>query len=270
VQNPATVPAVREYLKLHPDAELARELEETEQRQAKAASGIARTPAEQAAFRELAANRLAMAEQMFQELNATQPTNPRVLAGLGFVRMKQNNFAEATTFFEQAEENGLRSPLVTQSLATSRFWNAMQQGTEALNANRLDEAVKNYQAALALRPGSVDALTGEAGAYMKMQEPEKAIPLYQQLVHKQPKAPAWWRGLFMAQVEAGQGRAALVTSAQFPTALKSSSARDPEYLRTLARAYVAVGQDAEAQRYLVQAINLHYPAGEERLSLIHI
>ena len=265
VQNPATAAAVREYLKLHPDAELARELEETEQRQAKAGAGIARTPAEQAAFRELAANRLATAQQMFEDLNATQPTNPRVLAGLGFVRMKQNNFAEAATFFEQAEENGLRNSLVTQSLATARFWNAMQQGTNAFDANRLDEAVKNYQAALVLRPGSVDALTGEAGAYMKMQEPEQAIPLYRLLVHKQPKAPAWWHGLFMAQVEAAQGRAALVTSTEFPAALKTSSAKDPEYLRTLARAYVMVGQDAEAQRYLVQAINLHYPAGEERI-----
>ena len=265
VQNPATAPAVREYLKLHPDAELARELEETEQRQAKAGVGIARTAAEQAAFRELAANRLATAQQMFEDLNATQPTNPRVLAGLGFVRMKQNNFAEATTFFEQAQENGLRNSLVTESLATARFWNAMQQGTNAFDANRMDEAVKNYQAALVLRPGSVDALTGEAGAYMKMQEPEQAIPLYRLLVHKQPKAPAWWRGLFMAQVEAAQGRAALVTSTEFPVALKTSSAKDPEYLRTLARAYVMVGQDAEAQRYLLQAINLHYPAGEERI-----
>ena len=57
-----------------------------------------------------------------------------------------------------------------------------------------------------LRPGSVDALTGEAGAYMKMQEPEQAVPLYRQLVHKQPRSAAWWRGLFMAQVEAGQGK----------------------------------------------------------------
>ncbi|MGC2298272.1 MAG: tetratricopeptide repeat protein, partial [Acidobacteriaceae bacterium] len=265
VQNPATVPAVREYLRLHPDPELAKELAETEVRQAQATAGIARTAAEQAAFRELAANHLAIAQQMFADLNAKQPTNPRVLAGLGFVRMKQSNFAEAAAYFEQAEQNGLKIPLIVQSLKTSRFWNAMQQGTEALSANHLDEAVQYYKAALVLRPGSLDALTGEAGAFMKMQEPEQAVPVYQQLLRKQPRSAAAWRGLFMAEVEAGQGKAAIATAAQFPAPLKSSTAKDPEYLRTLARACVANGQDAEAQRILVQAMNLHYPASQERV-----
>jgi tetratricopeptide (TPR) repeat protein len=263
VQNPATVPQVREYLKLHPDAELAKELAETETRQAQATAGIARTPAEQAAFRELAANHLSMAQQMFVDLNVKQPTNPRVLAGLGFVRMKQSNFAEAAQYFEQAQANGLRIPLIGQSLATSRFWNVMQLGTQALNANQLDEAVKQYQAALVLRPGAVDALTGEAGAYMKMQQPDLAVPLYQQLLKKQPRSAAWWRGLFMAQAEAGQGKAAIATEGQFPAALKSSVAKDPDYLRTLARAYVSAGQDAQAQKILLQASNLKFLPSQE-------
>jgi tetratricopeptide (TPR) repeat protein len=263
VQNPASVAAVREYLKQHPDPELAKDLAETEATQAKATAGIARTAAEQAAFRELAANHLAAAQQLLMDLNEKQPTNPRVLAGLGFVRMKQSNFSEAAKYFEQAEQNGLRSPLIGQSLATSRFWNTMQQGTEALNANRLDEAVKEYKAALGLRPGSLDALTGEAGAYMKMQEPEQAVPLYQQLLRKQPRSAAVWRGLFMAEAEAGQGKAAIATARQFPASLRASVARDADYLRTLARAYVAIGQDAEAQRILLQAMNLHFPASQE-------
>ncbi len=265
VQNPATVPQVREYLKLHPDAELQKELDETVARQAQSTSGIAHTPAEQAAFRELAANHLAAAEQMFVDLNVKNPANPRALAGLGFVRMKQSNFDEAAKDFEQAEQNGMKIPLIAQSLATARYWNAMQLGTQALTANRLDEAVQQYKAALALRPGSEDALTGEAGAYMRMQQPDLAVPLYQQLLRKQPRSAAWWRGLFMAQSQAGQGNAAIITAGQFPPALKSSVAKDPEYLRTLAQAYTAVGQDAQAQRILLQAMNLRYPAGEERI-----
>jgi tetratricopeptide (TPR) repeat protein len=265
VQNPATMPAVREYLKVHPDAELAKELAETETRQAQATAGIARTPAERAAFRELAANHLSAAQQMFVDLSVKQPTNPRVLAGLGFVRMKQSNFGEAAQYFQQAEQNGLKIPLITQSLATAQFWYAMQQGTEALNANRLDEAVRQYKAALALRPGHVDALTGEAGAYMKMQLPDQAVPVYQELLKKQPRSAAWWRGLFNAEAQAGQGKAAIATEGEFPAALKASVAKDPDYLRNLARAYVAVGQDAQAQKILLQAMNLKYAVGEERI-----
>ena len=263
VENPATAPAVRDYLKLHPDPELAKELEETETRQAQATAGIARTPAEMAAFRELAANHLAIAQQMFVDLNLKQPTNPRVLAGLGFVRMKQSNFADAADYFEHAEQDGLKIPLIAQSLATARFWNAMQQGTQALNANRLEEAVTQYKAVLALRPGSIEALNGEAGAYMKLQEPEQAVPVYQQLLHRQPRSAAWWRGLFNAQTEAGQGKDALKTAGEFPLGLKKDLARDPDYLRTLARAYEADGQDAMAQKTLAQAMNLHYAANQE-------
>jgi tetratricopeptide (TPR) repeat protein len=265
VQNPATIPAVREYLRLHPDPELSRELAETEAQQSSVTAGIARTPAEREAFNELAANHLNTAQRLFVDLSVKEPTNPRVLAGLGFVRMKQGNFAEAAEYFEQARQHGLKIPVIAQSLATARFWNAMQLGTQALNANRLDDAVRQYQAALALRPGSIDALSGEAGAYMRMQTPDLAVPVYQALLHRQPQSPAWWRGLFNAQAQAGQGRDAIFTENKFPLALKKSVLRDPDYLRNLARAYVAAGQDAQAQKTLVQAMNLKYPAGEEKL-----
>ena len=125
--------------------------------------------------------------------------------------------------------------------------------------------MKQYKAALTLRSGNLDALAGEAGAYMKMQSPEDAVPVYQQLLKKQPRSAAWWRGLFMAEAQAGQGKAAIGTAGQFPAALKAGVAKDPEYLRTLATAYVAAGQDAQAQKILQQAMNLKYPAGEERV-----
>jgi tetratricopeptide (TPR) repeat protein len=112
-------------------SELAKELAETEAQQSSATAGIARTPAEREAFNELAANHLNAAQQMFVDLTVKQPTNSRALAGLGFVRMKQSNFAEAAEYFEQAQKNGLKIPLIAQSLAMARFWNVMQLGTQA-------------------------------------------------------------------------------------------------------------------------------------------
>lgn len=259
VQNPASAAEVRQFLREHPDEDLAQELQETEQRQAKAANGLARTPAEQQAFRALAENHLEEAQRRFLALTARQPKNARVLAGLGFLRMKQGNFRQAVDAFEQAEKNGLHSTLVQQSLATSRFWDAMQSGTEAMGNGQPEEAVRQYRAALALRPGNQDALTGLAGAYMKMQQPAQAVPVYAQLVKKEPRSAAMARGLFMAEAQAGDAKAALATTRQFPAALASNLARDPEYLRTLASVYVLSGQDAEAQKTLLQAVNLHYP-----------
>ncbi|HEX4067740.1 MAG TPA: cellulose synthase subunit BcsC-related outer membrane protein [Acidobacteriaceae bacterium] len=263
VQNPAAVGFIREYLKEHPDEGLAKVLSETEAAQARATAGLARTAAEQAAFQALAANRLTEAQRRFMKLNMEQPRNARVLAGLGFLRMRQNNFGAAVHYFEQAERNGLRVALIRQSLETSRFWDAMQQGTTAMNDDRLDQSLREYKAALALRPTSLEAMTGLAGLYMKRQEPGLAVPYYQTLVKKQPRSAAMRRGLFMAQALSGDGKAAIATTRQFPAGLRASLARDPDYLRTLATAYVAAGQDAEAQHLLLQALALKYPVSQE-------
>ncbi|HEX3985463.1 MAG TPA: cellulose synthase subunit BcsC-related outer membrane protein [Acidobacteriaceae bacterium] len=265
VQNPAMVAEIRAYLKTNSDAELEKELAATEARQAKLGAGLARTPAEQAAYRDLGAGHLNEAQDRFAVLSAQQPNNPRVLAGLGFLRMKQGNFGAAAQFFEQAEQNGLSVPLIRESLEAARFWDAMQQGTMAMNANRLDEAAKEYQAALALRPRSLDALTGLAGLYMKAQEPAQAVPLYQQLLRREPRSEAMWRGLFMAEAQAGQAQAALATAQKFPVALARKVKRDPIALRTLATAYEDLGDAAEAERLLVEAINLHYAPGQEKV-----
>ncbi|HEX3660422.1 MAG TPA: cellulose synthase subunit BcsC-related outer membrane protein [Acidobacteriaceae bacterium] len=265
VQNPAMVAEIRGYLKTHPDVELERELAATEARQAQLGAGLARTPGEQAAYRALAAGHLSEAQDRFAVLSAQEPKNPRVMAGLGFLRMKQGNFGAAAQFFEQAEENGLKVPVVRESLESARFWNAMQQGTMALNANRLDDAVKAYQAALAMRPRSVDAQTGLAGAYMKGQEPAQAVSLYQQLLRREPRSAALWRGLFMAEAQAGQAKAAIATAQKFPVALGRQARKDPIYLRTLSTVYGDLGDGAEAERLLVEAINLPYAPGQEKV-----
>ncbi|HEX4038173.1 MAG TPA: cellulose synthase subunit BcsC-related outer membrane protein [Acidobacteriaceae bacterium] len=263
VQNPAAIPFIREYLKEHPDEDLSKELADTEATQARATAGLARTPAEQAAFRALAKNHLEEAQQRFMVLHQREPKNARVLGGLGFLRMRQSDFAGAVNYFQQAEQNGLKVRLIQQSLETSRFWNAMQQGTRAMNDNRLDEALRDFKTALALRPTSQDAQTGLAGLYMKRQEPDEALPYYQALVKKQPRSSATWRGLFMAQALSGEGKAAIATTRQFPPALRTSAAKDPDYLRTLATAYVSAGNDAEARRILLEALALKYPVSQE-------
>jgi tetratricopeptide (TPR) repeat protein len=259
VQNPASSGAIHEYLKQHNDQELAHQLVETEERQAKATNGLAKTPAEQAAFAALAANHTTEAERRFEDLHTADPFNARVLAGLGFVRMKQNDFPAAVSYLTQAEANGLHLPEVTRSLETAQFWQTMQQGTAALNTHHPDQAEDRYKAALAMRPGSADALQGLAGVYMQEQQPAQAIPIYQRLVATQPKSEQAWKGLFAAQAQGGNPQDAVATAKRFPPAVSVELSRDPEYLQTLAAAYTAAGQDDQAERVLAQALNLPFP-----------
>ena len=261
-QNPSDAPAIRAYLQQHPDEQIAESLAESQTRQAKAQQGdqgIARGPAERAAFAALAANHVDQAQDDFLALLAETPGNPRAAAGLGFLRMKQSNFPAAITLLEQAQQNGLHRADVEDALKTSRFWATVQRGTDALNANHLDEAVAAYKSALLLRPTSVDALDGLSGAYMKAAQPAQAIAVYRQMLKLQPNSAEAWRGLFTAQVQAGQPTDALDTARRLPAAVKAALQTNPDYLRSLAAAYTAAGQTAAAQATLQQALALPFP-----------
>lgn len=222
-------------------------------------TGIAHGAAEGAAFAALAADRVEEAQERFLALQTEQPDNPRVLAGLGFLRMKQSKFTAAMDLLDQAEKNGLHRRDVDDALKTARFWATVQHGTNALNADRLDEAEGAYKAALLLRPASVDALNGLGGTYMKGGRPADAIPVYRQIVKLEPRSAEAWRGLFNAQVQGGKAADALETSRRLPSAIKAELQHSREYLRELAAAYTANGQTDEAKSTLDQALALPFP-----------
>jgi tetratricopeptide (TPR) repeat protein len=258
-QNPNAAPVIREYLKQHKDEELSRGLAESQAHQAAASKGMAQSAAEGSAFQALSANKVDEAQSRFEAILAKEPNNPRALAGLGFVRMKQGNFADAITSLERAQQNGARDKSVDTALETSRFWNNVQAGTAALNDNRFDEAIARYNAALQIRPDSPDALQGLSGTYMKAGQPAQAISVFERMVKAHSASTEAWRGLFIAQIQATQYSAALDTSRHFPPSVRDQLAQDPEYLRNLAQAYTSTGQDAEAQRVLAQALTLPFP-----------
>ena len=261
-QNPATAAGTRQYLSQHPDAQIERAFAEAGSQHAStphAAAGIAQGAAESEAFAALSAGHTEDAEQRFLSLQAEQPSNPRVAAGLGFLRMKQNNFPAATALLEQAEQGGLHRSEVEDALKTSRFWAAMQHGTQALNADSLDEAVGAFQAALHLQPSAPDALNGLAGTYLKAAEAARAIPLYRQLLRLQPQSTDAARGLFTAELQSNDPAAAIQAAHAFPPKVRAALEQNPEYLRSLASAFKSTGQLQEAQSTLQKALALPAP-----------
>ncbi len=258
--NPASAAQLREYLKTHPqDTEIAGHLKEDEQKLSQMNSGIARTPEERAAFAALNAHRLDDAQTRFMALLQKDPNNGRVAAGMGFLRMQQNNFSGAISYLTQAEANGFKAAVVESALATSRFWYTMGEASQAFDENQFDVAAAKYRDALAMRPKSPEALNGLAGLLTKEQQFTQAVAVYEQLLKIQPKNNDAWRGLFLAYARDGQTEKALATINRFPPAVKSSLTRDPDYLRTLATIYRAQGRSADAQRILSQALALPFP-----------
>ena len=259
--DPASAAQLREYLRTHPnDADLAAKLKENEQKLAQMNSGIARTPEERAAFAALNAKKLEDAEQRFNALLQKDPKNGRAAAGMGFLRMQQNNFAGAVSYLTQAEQNGYRAKAVEDALVTSRFWYTMGEASQAVEENQFELAASKYQQALAMRAGSPEALNGLAGLYMKEEQYGQAADAYSSLLKAQPKSADAWRGLFLSYARDGRNDKALALAGQLPTAIKASLERDPDYLRTLAALYNASGRPADAARVLNQALALPFPA----------
>lgn len=258
--NPTSAAELREYLKTHPnDTQLAERLKANEGKLAEMNAGIARTPEERAAFAALNAHKLTEAETRFQAMLDKNVNDARAAAGMGFLRMQQNNFAAAISYLVQAEQNGFRDHSVVEGLATSRFWYTMSEASLSLDVNQLDIAAEKYKAALAMRPRSSEALNGLAGVYTKNQQYSDAAAIYQQILKIQPNSADGWRGLFLAYARDHQTQQAFSVMARFPASVKAGLNRDPDFLQTLAGIYQAQGRDGDAQKVLAQALALPFP-----------
>jgi len=258
--NPTSAAELKEYLKTHPkDTELQERLKANESKLAEMNAGIARTPEEKAAFAALNAHHLADAEARFQAMLDRNETDARAAAGMGFLRMQQNNFGAAISYLVQSEQNGFRDHSVIEGLATSRFWFTMGEAATAFDANQLDVAAEKYKAALEMRPRSPEALNGLAGVYTKDQQYPAAVQIYQQILKVQPSSIDGWRGLFLSYARDNQNPQAIATMVRFPAAVKTALNRDPDFLRTLATIYQANGRGNDAQRILAQALALPFP-----------
>jgi len=258
--NPASATELRDYLKEHPqDTELARRLKENEAKLAQMNSGIARTTAERAAFAALNAKRLDEAEKRFAAILDEEPNNGRAAAGMGFLRMQQNNFGEAINYLDKAEENGFKDRTVVDALSASHFWLVMGQASRALEQNQYEEASAKYREALSMRASSPEALNGLAGLMVRQQQYSGAVLIYDQLTKVQPDSTDGWRGLFLAYARDNQNEKALAVEERMPARVQAALTGDAEYLHTLANLYQAENRGADAQRVLEQALALPFP-----------
>lgn len=276
-QNPGTAADIRTYLSTHPDQQLQTALEQQKARRAQRGTGgparvqspeeraaqqavVARNAEERAAYAALNAHHIDDAEARFKALLAKNPQNRQALAGMGYIRMQQSNFGGAISYLEQAQQGGLKDPAVEKALTDSRFYYTMQTATAALNQNDLKTAQSQFQSALTMRPNDPTALEGLGGTLLKAQQPEAALPLYTQFLKVAPADHAAWRGLLMAQYGAGKYNDALATDQHIPAKVRGELSHDPDYLRTMASVYLALGRDADAQRVLKAALDLPFPA----------
>jgi tetratricopeptide (TPR) repeat protein len=213
-------------------------------------------------YRALNSGRLDVAEREFRASLALSPKSPQALSGLGYVRMKQHQFAEAESYLDQAKAAGASGKGFDEALGLAHFWTTMNKAADEQKAGQLPAALADFRQAQQMRPGSAEAAAGAAGVLMQQGDPAAAEVLYQDAVHDaphgSPSETEAWRGLVMAEADSDP-QAALQASARMPAALANSLQADPAYLGALYRAALAAGDKARAAQLLSQVLALPFP-----------
>jgi tetratricopeptide (TPR) repeat protein len=84
-------------------------------------------------------------------------------------------------------------------------------------------------------------------------------------VAAQPASAEAWRGLLLAQSQAGSGSLALATAQRTPAAVQAQLQNDPRYLQVLASVDSAAGRNGDAQKALDHALGLPLSADAKGL-----
>lgn len=253
---------LRGYMARYHDTELEHQL--TQSKEPGSASAGPPVSKEEAAmgrenksgFAALSANQLPEAESHFQTALKTNANDSQALMGMGFVKMKQEDFESAETYFAHAKTVTPNNKTLLESFDTAHFWKTMKLASKAAAGADPASAVPLYQQALAMRPKSLDAVQGLAGVYTQVDNATAAIPLWQQVVAAQPSNSQAWRYLINAQYKAGNFSDALATAHQLAPAVQTVLTKDPEYLMMLAFITSEAGDTKQSSDYFQQALAL--------------
>ncbi|RZI69800.1 MAG: tetratricopeptide repeat protein [Variovorax sp.] len=235
-------PLYQAYLEGQTDPAVAARLESLTTVQAAA------TPASPAAqplgegYKALDRGDQATAEARFQQALRLQPGDAEALGGLGLIRLRQERFAQAQDYLEQASRTGGRK--WASALQSASYWNLVGQANAARDRNdlpgaktlleravRLDArepvgqtaladirlelgelpaAEQGYQRVLEAKPGDGQALRGLITVYTRQGRADEALALSQKLT---PEQAAQIGGLQNVRVEQARGQARQQTEA---------------------------------------------------------
>jgi predicted Zn-dependent protease len=252
--NPAAASSIRTYLSRHSDSELARNLATMPAVPERADRSLQNSPEEQAAFDELNKGQALLAESKFDAVLKQHPNSPGALAGMGFVRMKQEEFGAALQFLEKAQalQPGVAS--IQEAIETSRFFKALREGTRLLASDKVDEANERFQFAAKLRPKNGAAQRGLAGIYLKSGKAKEAASVYEKLIALEPNDLENWRGWINARYQAEGANAAIAAAQSAPALVQTDLQKSADFLGLMASATAELGQSKESSSYVERAM----------------
>ncbi|WP_454727512.1 MULTISPECIES: cellulose synthase subunit BcsC-related outer membrane protein [Cupriavidus] len=266
--RPADAPLYQAWLTGHPDdAAIRAKLDAVKAQQQQAATRVAgagtgagANPARQVVqqgFDALDAGDLERAGERFQAALAQRPEDADALGGMGVLRLKQEKFAEAVDYFDQAARHGAGARYRNaQNSAT--YWLLSEQATAARNGGNRAEARRLLERAVKLDPREPSAQVALADVMAEEGQYAQAEAAYRRVLKQQPDNPDATRGLVGVLSAQNKGAEALaivqdLTPAQQEKVGSLGKLRADE-ARGQARAALQRGDTAGARRALEDAM----------------
>lgn len=263
--RPADAPMYQAWLASHPDdATIRAKLDaikgQQQQQQATQVAGAASNPVRQIVqqgFDAMDAGDLERAGERFQAALAQHPGDADALGGMGVLRLKQEKFAEAVDFLDQAAKHGAGGRYRSaQNSAT--YWLLSEQASAARSAGNRVEARSLLERAIRLDPREPSAQVALADVMAEEGQYAQAEAAYRRVLKQQPDNPDATRGLIgvlAAQNKSAEALAIVqnLTPAQQDKVGSLGKLRAEE-ARGQARAALQRGDTAGARRALEDAM----------------
>jgi tetratricopeptide (TPR) repeat protein len=199
-QNPEVLAPMEAYLQRYPDQDLQPVVAAL---RAKQQQNIA--DADKAvAFKELRNKDAEGAAARFSDVLRKSPNDVNAMVGLAYARLDQKRFGEALTLFEKAHALAPQRQDAREGYDNARFWDAMQRGAVAQQANQSEVAIAAYQQALSMRPLDNGAMLGIANALVKERKFSEAEAKFQQVLRQSPNNADATAGLGFVRLNQGR------------------------------------------------------------------
>ncbi|MGJ7520040.1 cellulose synthase subunit BcsC-related outer membrane protein [Variovorax sp. LT1P1] len=212
------------------------------------------------------------AEARFQQALRVQPGDSEALGGMGLIRLRQERFAQAQDYLEQASRTGARK--WASALQSATYWNLVGQANTARDRNDLPAAQALLERAVRLdarEPVGQIALADLRAAQGELPAAEQG---YKRVLDAKPNDAQALRGLINVYTRQGRAEEALALSQKLTPeqAAQIGGLQNVrvEQVRAVARQQNERGDTAGAQRTLEDAMLANPDSPWLRLDLANI
>lgn len=227
------------------------------------------------AYEDLNSGELDLAYTGFEEVLRLRPDNADALGGLGIILLRQEQFGPAAEYLRRAQAaEPRRAKRWQEALDSADFWFIVRQADAARQVNDVQRAIALYEQALARRPDEYSVRNTLGDVLAEQGELDRAAAQFQVTLSAKPNDIDAIRGMIGVLTRQGNTEGALALAQRVPpeqrNELGNLSTLQAQFLRDRAGRAMDAGNDAEAERWLREALILDPQSPWVRLDLARV